>query len=143
MLELWLDISNRQPRRHLARSAPPLLPLALLCPLHDMSSLVHIPNPLQLPPAHDNLNDFIPDTVRNQYRDLERRMCEQFGWTQSRRFQVDGALLQLARRDAMIHVGTGQGKTAIAAAPYVLEENNQKITIFISPLIVLQSEMVR
>lgn len=90
------------------------------------------------------MSDFIPPppAVRNKYRDLELLMCQQFGWTQARSFQVEGTLLQLARRDAIIHVGTGQGKTAVAAGPYVLEENSQKCSILISPLIVLQSDMV-
>lgn len=89
-----------------------------------------------------DVDKFIPSSIRRKYSDLESLMCQQFQWTQARPFQVIGGLLQLARCDAMIHSGTGSGKTAVVAVPYSLKENQRRCTIFISPLIVLQSEMV-
>ncbi|KAG8717407.1 hypothetical protein FRC09_014337, partial [Ceratobasidium sp. 395] len=73
---------------------------------------------------------------------MDQLICQNFGWAEAQKFQVDGALLQLARRDTIIHAGTGKGKTAVAAAPYVLDETHQKLTIIISPLLALQEDMV-
>lgn len=44
--------------------------------------------------------------------------------------------------DAVLHAGTGGGKTGVAAGPYVLEENKARLTIMVSPLIALQLDMV-
>lgn len=82
-------------------------------------------------------------TLRAKHKDLGEKMCQQFAWAEAHPFQLDGVLLQLARQDTIVHVGTGRGKTAIAAGPYVLEENAKKTTILISPLVALQEEMVR
>ncbi|KAG9083817.1 hypothetical protein FS749_005711, partial [Ceratobasidium sp. UAMH 11750] len=98
------------------------------------------PNPSTTPRC-DNLDNFIPLPIRQRYQHVASLMCHQFKWKEARAFQVNGALLQLARCDAIIHVGTGRGKTAVAAAPYVLDENKTAITVLISPLIALQSEM--
>ncbi|KAG9093302.1 ATP-dependent DNA helicase sgs1 [Ceratobasidium sp. 370] len=90
---------------------------------------------------NSNVNLLIPPAIRKRFGNLEQLMCQKFGWREARKFQVDGTLLQLAGRDAIIHVGTGKGKTAVAAAPYVLEQNDQKSTIFVSPLLSLQDDM--
>ncbi|KDN49102.1 hypothetical protein RSAG8_02455, partial [Rhizoctonia solani AG-8 WAC10335] len=90
----------------------------------------------------NNTNDPIPPSVCNKYNGLAISMAQQFGWDKAQTFQIDGTLLQLMHRDTIIHVGTGRGKTAVVAGPYVLDENRHKLTIFISPLMTLQSEMV-
>ncbi|KZV63276.1 P-loop containing nucleoside triphosphate hydrolase protein [Peniophora sp. CONT] len=69
-------------------------------------------------------------------------MRTQFGGKEPRDFQVELVVAQEARRDALCQAATGQGKTAIAAAPYVLEKNKDRVTIMVSPLIGLQNEMV-
>ncbi|KAG8704039.1 hypothetical protein FRC08_002483 [Ceratobasidium sp. 394] len=89
----------------------------------------------------ERLNDILTPAVRNKYKDLGRLMCEHFGWESAHQFQIDGTLLQLLRHDTIVHVGTGRGKTAVAAGPFVLPENAQKVTIVVSPLIALQEEM--
>lgn len=60
-----------------------------------------------------------------------------------REFQVEMVVAQEEMRDAMCHAATGLGKTLIAAAPFALERNRDKVTIMVSPLIALQNEMVR
>ncbi|KAI0054709.1 P-loop containing nucleoside triphosphate hydrolase protein [Artomyces pyxidatus] len=74
--------------------------------------------------------------------ELRRLMKEQFGGKEPRDFQVDMVQAQEERRDALCQAATGQGKTAIAAGPYVLKKNEGKVTFMISPLIGLQNEMV-
>ncbi|KAG8707481.1 hypothetical protein FRC09_001792 [Ceratobasidium sp. 395] len=88
-----------------------------------------------------NTDRFITPSVRAGFHDIDQLMCQSFGWTAAQKFQVEGAILQLARRDTIIHAGTGKGKTAVAAAPYVLDENHQKLTIMVSPLLALQEDM--
>ncbi|KAF8595438.1 P-loop containing nucleoside triphosphate hydrolase protein, partial [Ceratobasidium sp. AG-I] len=58
-----------------------------------------------------------------------------------KQFQVDGTILQLMKKDGIIHSGTGSGKTAIVAGPYVYPENSHKVTIMVSPLMALQADM--
>ncbi|KAG9124444.1 hypothetical protein FRC07_011616 [Ceratobasidium sp. 392] len=104
-----------------------------------------MPRPMSnLPSAatdRTNLDRFITSETREQFKDLGPRMRNQFRWEHAQEFQVNSALLQLVRSDAVIHIGTGQGKTAVVAALYVLDENKAKTTILILPLIALQSEM--
>jgi replicative superfamily II helicase len=86
--------------------------------------------------------DRILSAARAKYGDLEAKMCEQFGWTQAKTFQVDGGICQMEGIDVIVHVGTGCGKTAVAAAPFALRQNASRIIIFISPLMALEAEMV-
>ncbi|KAG8689305.1 hypothetical protein FRC09_012478, partial [Ceratobasidium sp. 395] len=88
-----------------------------------------------------NTDRFLLPPFREEFRDIDQLICKKFGWKKAQRFQVDGALLQIARCDTIIHAGTGKGKTAVVAAPYVLDRNDQKITILISPLLALQEDM--
>jgi ATP-dependent helicase YprA (DUF1998 family) len=73
---------------------------------------------------------------------LEDLMLLNFQWSKVRSFQLEGTRAQLDGRDAMIHVGTGCGKTAVAAGPYVLDENRKKTTLIVSPLLALHDEQV-
>ncbi|KAG9083791.1 hypothetical protein FS749_005737 [Ceratobasidium sp. UAMH 11750] len=70
-------------------------------------------------------------------------MCERFGWTEAKRFQVDSGICQMEGVNLLVHVGTGSGKTAVVAAPFALPQNQKKITIFVSPLMALESEMAK
>ncbi|KAG8701991.1 hypothetical protein FRC09_005012, partial [Ceratobasidium sp. 395] len=88
-----------------------------------------------------NLDNILTPAVRKKYGELERLMCEQFGWKSAHKFQIDGTLLQLLGHDTIVHVGTGRGKTAVAAGPLVLPANAQKLSIVVSPLVALQEEM--
>lgn len=76
---------------------------------------------------------------------LRRFMREQLGGREPRDVQVDLAVAQEERKDAVGQLPTGHGKTAIAAAPYSLEKNrvDKRVTLMVSPLIGLQDEMVR
>ncbi|KAG9123823.1 hypothetical protein FRC07_013843 [Ceratobasidium sp. 392] len=87
------------------------------------------------------LNNILTPAVRNKYKNLAPLICKKFGWESVHQFQIDGTLLQLLRRDTIVHVGTGRGKTAVAAGPFVLAENAQKLSIVVSPLVALQEEM--
>ncbi|KAG8744394.1 hypothetical protein FRC12_014801 [Ceratobasidium sp. 428] len=98
-------------------------------------------NPPSVTTKFTHLDEFITQETRERFKDLESRMRNQFRWEKAQEFQVNGALLQLVKCDAVIHVGTGRGKTAVVAAPYVLDENKGNTTLLISPLIALQSEM--
>ncbi|CAA7267795.1 unnamed protein product [Cyclocybe aegerita] len=55
---------------------------------------------------------------------------------------MDAINAQLEMRDVLIHVGTGTGKTAIAAGPHVHPSAKGKVSIMVSPLITLHDEMV-
>ncbi|TFY77268.1 hypothetical protein EWM64_g6747 [Hericium alpestre] len=68
-------------------------------------------------------------------------MKEQLGGREPRVFQLDLVQAQEERRDVLCQAATGQGKTAVAAGPYVLEKNAGRVTIMVSPLIGLQNEM--
>ncbi|EIW77928.1 P-loop containing nucleoside triphosphate hydrolase protein [Coniophora puteana RWD-64-598 SS2] len=57
--------------------------------------------------------------------------------------ELDLAVAQEQRQDAICHAATGLGKTFVAAAPYALNRNKDKVTIIVSPLIALQDEMVK
>ncbi|KAH7918343.1 P-loop containing nucleoside triphosphate hydrolase protein, partial [Leucogyrophana mollusca] len=70
-------------------------------------------------------------------------MKEQLGGREPRDFQVEIVQCQEERRDALCHAATGLGKTAVAAGPYALPENQGRVTIMVSPLIGLQDEMAQ
>ncbi|KAG8691921.1 hypothetical protein FRC08_010054, partial [Ceratobasidium sp. 394] len=91
--------------------------------------------------SHQSQDNVISPTIRAKYTDLEQKMCEKFGWTEAKRFQVDGGICQMEGVNLLVHVGTGSGKTAVAAAPFALPQNQKKITIFVSPLMALETEM--
>ncbi|PPQ86512.1 hypothetical protein CVT24_010453, partial [Panaeolus cyanescens] len=63
---------------------------------------------------------------------------------QPRDFQLRGIEAQLNQKDAVVHAGTGTGKTLIAAAPHYHPslQGRGKLTIFVSPLLALQNEQV-
>lgn len=74
---------------------------------------------------------------------LDKKIAEQFGWEDGpRSYQMDGIKAQLQMRDALIHAGTGLGKTGVAAGPHVHPSSKGKVTIMVSPLIALHDEMV-
>ncbi|KAI5885343.1 P-loop containing nucleoside triphosphate hydrolase protein [Schizophyllum commune H4-8] len=76
--------------------------------------------------------------------DLRSRMQTQLLRGQEPRpFQLRLAQAQEEGQDAICQAATGQGRTVVASAPYVLEKNADRTTLVISPLIALQNEMVR
>ena len=74
--------------------------------------------------------------LRNLMRDL-------LDGKEPRDFQLDLVQAQVEGRDTVCQAATGMGKTAVAAGPFLLEENFDKVTLLISPLVGLQEEMVR
>lgn len=68
---------------------------------------------------------------------------EQLKGREPRYFQFRLAQAQEEGQDTVCQAATGQGKTGAAAAPYALEKNADKVTLMVSPLIVLQNEMVK
>jgi superfamily II DNA helicase RecQ len=74
---------------------------------------------------------------------LSQKIADQFGWQNGPHiYQMDGIKAQLQMRDAIIHAGTGLGKTGVAAGLHVHPSAKGKITIMVSPLIALHDEMV-
>lgn len=74
---------------------------------------------------------------------LNQKIKESWGWNDVLRiFQMQGVEAQLLGKDAVVHAGTGSGKTAIAAGPHVHPKSKGKVTIMVSPLIALQTEQV-
>ncbi|TFY56011.1 hypothetical protein EVG20_g9099 [Dentipellis fragilis] len=73
---------------------------------------------------------------------LRDAMKQQLNGREPRDFQVDLVQAQEERKDALCQAATGQGKTAIAAGPYALAQNSERVTFMVSPLIGLQDEMV-
>ncbi|KAJ7590265.1 P-loop containing nucleoside triphosphate hydrolase protein [Mycena floridula] len=68
---------------------------------------------------------------------------KQWQWaSELRTHQSMGIIAQLVGEDALIHAGTGSGKTAIAAGPHAHPSSKGKVTIMVSPLITLQEEQV-
>ncbi|KAG9123670.1 hypothetical protein FRC07_014322 [Ceratobasidium sp. 392] len=81
--------------------------------------------------------NFDPQEVES----LGQQLCNKFGWETPHQFQLDGIGAQLTGRDAIVHVPTSSGKTAIAAGPFSLPSAANFITIFVIPLLALQEEM--
>lgn len=84
----------------------------------------------------------ISESIRQQFCNLDELMRQQFGVPTIREFQIDGVLYQAMGCDAVVNARTGLGKTLVAAGLYALPEFKEKLTILISPLIALQSDMV-
>lgn len=79
-----------------------------------------------------------------ELKEISSRMKTAFEWTdkEPHDFQVEAGRAQCRGRDVLIHARTGIGKTAVVAAPYAFKQNKHRVTIFVSPLIALQEEMV-
>lgn len=74
---------------------------------------------------------------------LEDMLSDKFEWEHSPRpFQLEAIKAQLKGLDVLVHAGTGQGKTAIAAGPHAHPSAKGKVTLMVSPLIALHDEMV-
>lgn len=74
---------------------------------------------------------------------LAEHMKRAFDWSfEPRAMQVEAGMAQIHGEDVLVHAPTGMGKTAIVAAPHVAPHMKGRITIFVSPLIALQEEMV-
>ncbi|KAF8233582.1 P-loop containing nucleoside triphosphate hydrolase protein [Tricholoma matsutake] len=74
---------------------------------------------------------------------LSQKIADQFGWQNGPHiYQMDGIKAQLQMCDAIIHAGTGLGKTGVAAGLHVHPSAKGKITIMVSLLIALHNEMV-
>lgn len=92
--------------------------------------------------SKENLPSQKPCTTE-ELQGLEEKIAKQFNWKDGPKvFQMDGIKAQLQMRDALIHAGTGLGKTAVAAGPHVHPSAKGKVTIMVSPLIALHDEMV-
>jgi superfamily II DNA helicase RecQ len=69
-------------------------------------------------------------------------MQKAFDWPHTpRNFQIQATQALLAKKDIIVHAGTGFGKTAVAAGIHAVVKG--KITLMISPLIALHEEQVR
>ncbi|VDC03270.1 unnamed protein product [Peniophora sp. CBMAI 1063] len=95
------------------------------------------PKPVQRPPPppREKMTEAQVERLRELFR-------EQFGGKEPRSFQIDAIRAQQDGRDVLVHVATGMGKTAVAAGPFLLEENADKVMLLVSPLVGLQEEMV-
>lgn len=113
-------------------------------PLFNLSSMAKHPSRNKI----TNKADVNKRTARHvlKQKDLEgldQKIKEAWGWNDVLRvFQKQGVEAQLLGKDAVVHAGTGSGKTAIAAGPHVHPKSKGKVTIMVSPLIALQTEQV-
>lgn len=74
---------------------------------------------------------------------LDEAIGKQFGWERGPwPHQMQGIKAQLQGKNALMHAGTGSGKTGIAAGPHVHPSSKGKVTIMVSPLIALHEEQV-
>lgn len=77
--------------------------------------------------------DLLPDLIKTNY----------IGWTDgAKSFQLSAIVAQVRGTDVLLQAATGSGKTGIAAAPHLLPSSKGKVTLFVSPLLVLQEEQV-
>lgn len=88
------------------------------------------------PEQRDQINTEIlslPELIKKHYKN----------WSNGAKdFQLEAMKAQLLGRDVIIHAATGSGKTGIAAGPHLLASSKGKVTLVISPLLVLQEEQV-
>ncbi|KAJ7622306.1 P-loop containing nucleoside triphosphate hydrolase protein [Roridomyces roridus] len=81
--------------------------------------------------------------TKDQLQDLPQLMQKKFNWRHVvRAYQLEGIEAQLLMRDALVHAGTGMGKTTIVAGPHAHPSSAGKVTLLISPLIALHEEQV-
>ncbi|KZV81633.1 P-loop containing nucleoside triphosphate hydrolase protein [Exidia glandulosa HHB12029] len=87
-----------------------------------------------------------PNRAHVSDEDLERigeLMQNCFEWNHDAHvIQKEGGKAQARGKDVLVQAPTGIGKTGIVAAPHVFPEHKGRVTIFVSPLIALQEEMV-
>ena len=77
--------------------------------------------------------DLLPNLIKTNYT----------GWKDgAKSFQLSAIAAQVRRTDVLLQAATGSGKTGIAAAPHLLPSSKGKVTLFVSPLLVLQEEQV-
>ena len=103
----------------------------------------------EVPTARQRLPFINPATGRSQrpttpsHPEINQKIKDTFQWKhEARQFQLEAISAQLKGEDAIVHAATGSGKTTIVAGPHALPTNKGKVTIFVSPLIALQEEMV-
>lgn len=89
----------------------------------------------------------VPNTrkpvTKEELRGLEEEIKIKFDWVhEPQAHQMQGIVAQLQIRDALVHAGTGSGKTMIAAGPHAHSSSEGKVTSMISPLIALHDEQV-
>jgi superfamily II DNA helicase RecQ len=64
-------------------------------------------------------------------------------WTNGARdFQLACMRAQVLKKDVLLQAATGSGKTGIAAGPHLLPSSKGKVTLVVSPLLVLEEEQV-
>ncbi|KAJ7848102.1 P-loop containing nucleoside triphosphate hydrolase protein [Mycena leptocephala] len=81
--------------------------------------------------------------TKAQLAGLPETMRTKFNWDHDvHPYQLLGIEAQLQMRDALVHAGTGMGKTTIAAGPHAHATSAGKVTLMISPLIALHDEQV-
>ncbi|KAJ6472905.1 P-loop containing nucleoside triphosphate hydrolase protein [Mycena vitilis] len=81
--------------------------------------------------------------TKEELRGLEEEIKIKFDWVhEPQAHQMLGIIAQLQMRDALVHAGTGSGKTMIAAGSHAHSSSEGKVTLMISPLIALHDEQV-
>lgn len=89
----------------------------------------------------DNIPDTCSTLTDNDLNNLSHCVKKACGYNLCL-FQTAGIRAQLEGRDIIIQASTGSGKTLIAAGPHFWPGSEGKITIMVSPLMVLEDEMV-
>jgi superfamily II DNA helicase RecQ len=76
----------------------------------------------------------LPSLIKQKYKK----------WTNGARdFQLACIRAQVLKKDVLLQAATGSGKTGIAAGPHLLPSSKGKVTLVVSPLLVLEEEQVR
>jgi superfamily II DNA helicase RecQ len=83
--------------------------------------------------------------LEKELEDLPNLIKQKFKkWTNGARdFQLACMRAQVFKKDVLLQAATGSGKTGIAAGPHLLPSNKGKVTLVVSPLLVLEEEQAR
>jgi superfamily II DNA helicase RecQ len=83
-------------------------------------------------------------TLEKELEQLPSLIKQKFKkWTNGARdFQLACMRAQVLKKDILLQAATGSGKTGIAAGPHLLPSSKGKVTLVVSPLLVLEEEQV-
>lgn len=109
-----------------------------------LEDTVHKRKQRTIPPRPSALTQQERDQINREILLLPNLIKENYtSWPNGAKdFQLEAIIAQLQGRDVVIHAATGSGKTGIAAAPHLIPSCKGKVTIVISPILVLQDEQV-
>ena len=75
----------------------------------------------------------LPSLIKQKFKKWTNGACD---------FWLACMRAQILKKDILLQAATGSGKTGIAAGPHLLSLSKGKVTLVISPLLVLEEEQV-